>query len=252
MKAEPMAFAVPSTPRKGLVVPVLFMLVAGGILVSLGVWQLHRLTWKETLLADIATRTKAPPQPLPAPSTWSRLAPADYAYRHVELDGRFDNDDEVLVFFGAGPNDLGPGYLILTPLRLDSGGTVIVNRGFVPADLGAKSARPESEIAGEVHVTGLMRPPQTRNFFTPADEPDKGLYFTRDPNPIAAHSGLAHVAPFIVDADAKPTPGGWPKGGMTEVDLPNNHLEYALTWFGLALGLFVVFIGYLRARWMGE
>jgi surfeit locus 1 family protein len=247
-----MAYVAPSARRRSLVAPVLFVLVVGGILLSLGVWQLHRLAWKETLIAEITTRTKAPPQPLPDPSTWSRLTPADYAYRHVELDGRFDNDKEALVFYGTGPHDLGPGYLILTPLRLDSGATVIVNRGFVPVELGAKSTRAASEIEGEAHVTGLMRPPQPRNLFTPADEPDKDLYFTRDPAAIAAHFGLTQTAPFVVDADEKSMPGGWPIGGMTEVDLPNNHLDYALTWFGLAIGLVAVFVGYLRARWYGE
>jgi surfeit locus 1 family protein len=238
--------------RKSLVVPVLFMLVVGGILVSLGVWQLHRLAWKETLIAEIATRSKTPPQPLPKPSEWKSLAPADYAYRHVEFAGRYENDKEALVFYGAGPQDLGPGYLVLTPLRLDSGAIVIVNRGFVPDALKAKSARAAGEIEGEAHVIGLMRPPQTRNLFTPADEPDNNIYFTRDPAAIAAHFGLAPTAPFVVDADAMPMPGGWPKGGTTEIDIPNNHLSYALTWFGLAVGLLAVFIAYLRAHWYGE
>ncbi|HKH81650.1 MAG TPA: SURF1 family protein [Methylovirgula sp.] len=243
---------IAQSERKSLLAPVLFMLVVGTILISLGVWQLHRLAWKETLIAEIATRSKAPPQPPPGPSEWNRLAPADYAYRHVEFAGRYENDKEALVFYGAGPHDLGPGYLILTPLRLDSGAIVIVNRGFVPVELAAKSARAAGEIEGEAHVTGLMRPPQPRNLFTPADEPDKGIYFTRDPAAIAAHFGLTQTAPFVVDADDTPVPGGWPKGGMTEIDIPNNHLDYALTWFGLAVGLFAVFVGYLRARWHGE
>jgi surfeit locus 1 family protein len=237
--------------RKSLVAPVLFMLVVGAILVSLGIWQLHRLAWKETLIAEIATRSKGLPQPLPDPSEWNSLRPADYAYRHVEFAGRYENDREALVFYGAGPRDLGPGYLVLTPLRLDSGAIVIVNRGFVPDALAAKSARAAGEIEGKTHVAGLMRPPQTRNLFTPADEPDKDLYFTRDPAAIAAHFGFAQAAPFVVDAESS-APGGWPKGGMTEIDIPNNHLSYALTWFGLAVGLLAVFIAYLRAQWYGE
>jgi surfeit locus 1 family protein len=129
---------------------------------------------------------------------------------------------------------------------------VIVNRGFVPDELAAKSARAAGEIEGETHVTGLMRPPQSRNLFTPADEPDKDLYFTSDPAVIAAHFGLSRAAPFVVDADATPVPGGWPEGGTTEIDIPNNHLNYALTWFGLAVGLLAVFVAYLRGRWYGE
>jgi surfeit locus 1 family protein len=247
-----MTTIVPPMRRKSLVLPVLFVVGAEAVLISLGVWQLHRLAWKEGLIAEIAARAKAPAQPLPDPSTWPRLQPADYDYRRVEVVGHFDNDKETLVFDGAGPDDIGPGYLVLTPLRLDSGAIVIVNRGFVPAALVAKSARAEGEIAGEVHLAGLMRPPQPRNFFTPADTPEEGIYFTRDPGVIAAHFGLAQAAPFIVDADATPVPGGWPRGGMTEIDIPNDHLNYALTWFGLAAGLFCVFAAYLFQHRRGE
>ncbi len=250
MRAENLA-DIAQPGRKGLLGPVLFVLVTGGILVSLGVWQLHRLAWKETLIAEIATRTKAPPQPLPDLALWTHLAAPDYAYRHVEFSGRYENDKEALVFYGTGPHDLGPGYLILTPFKLDSGGFVVVNRGFVPADL-VKSAHAKGEIEGETRVTGLMRPPQARNPFTPADEPQKDLFFTRDPAAIASHFGLAPTAPFVVDADAKSSPGTWPIGGMTEIDVPNNHLSYALTWFGLAGGLLAVFAGFLHARWYGE
>jgi len=234
--------------RKGLFVPIAFFFVACGILVSLGAWQLHRLAWKETLIEEIATRSKAPPQPLPDPASWPQLAANDYAYRHVRLTGTFENDDEAHVFYGTGPHELGPGYLIFTPLRLRSGAIVIVNRGFVPASLAAQSTRAKGELSGEVTLAGLMRPPEERNLFTPADEPDKNLYFSRDPAPIAAHFHLSQVAPFIVDADPAPVPGGWPIGGMTQIDIPNNHLSYALTWFGLAVGLVATFAGWLRAR----
>jgi surfeit locus 1 family protein len=250
LRAENLA-DIAQPARKGLLGPVLFVLIIGGILVLLGVWQLHRLAWKETLIAEIATRSKAPPQPLPDLASWGRFAPADYAYRHVELTGRYENDKEARVFYGTGPHDLGPGYLILTPFKLDSGGFVVVNRGFVPVGL-TKAERAKGEIEGETQVVGLMRPPQTRNLFTPADEPEKDIFFTRDPAAIAAHFRLTPAAPFVVDADARPVAGGWPIGGMTEIDIPNNHLNYALTWFGLAVGMLLVFANFLRARWHGE
>lgn len=231
--------------RKGLAVPLIFFLGASAVLISLGVWQLHRMKWKEALIAEITTRAKAPPRPVPEPSTWSALAPDTYAYRHVELSGTFDNSKEAFVFYGAGPHDWGPGYLVITPFQLASGGIILVDRGFVPVSLAPKSARAQGEIAGETHITGLMRAPQSRNFFTPPDEPDKGIFFTRDPGPIAAHLGLPGAAPFIIDADDHSVPGGWPKGGMTEIDIPNNHLDYAITWFGLAGGLLAVFLSFL-------
>ncbi len=142
----------------------------------------------------------------------------------------------------------GPGYFVMTPLHLASGGTVIVNRGFVPIDHAAPTTREAGQVAGPVHVGGMMRSPEARNAFTPADNPATGQYFTRDPNVIAAHFKLSDTAPFTVDADATPIPGGYPKGGATEREIPNNHLSYALTWFGLALGLFGVFGAFAWAK----
>jgi surfeit locus 1 family protein len=240
---------MPAAARKGLVVPLLFAFAATALLVGLGVWQLHRLTWKEELIARIAARSAAAPQELPDPASWPRLKPEDYEYQHVALRGHFDNAKEVLVFDTSGPGDVGPGYLVLTPLILASGDQVIVNRGFVPAALAAKSTRPKTEIESDVTVTGLMRPPQSRNFFTPADDPAKGLYFTRDPLAIAAHSGLTHAAPFVVDEDKTAIAGGWPAGSLNGVNIPNNHFEYALTWFGIAGGLWIVVGGYLLRTW---
>ncbi len=215
-------------------------------LISLGVWQLHRLAWKEGLIAEIAARAKAPPQPLPSQSQWAQLRPEDYEYRHVELDGSLQDDKEALVFRPAGGPAREPGYLVLTPLQLGSGAFVIVNRGFVPLNMKDPATRLESQVAGPTHLTGLMRQPESRNFFTPADDPETDQYFTRDPTLIARHFGLAPVAPFSVDADAGPTPGAWPRGGATELAFPNNHLSYALTWFGLALALLGVFAVFAR------
>jgi surfeit locus 1 family protein len=235
-------------PRlKALFWPALFTLAAGAILIGLGLWQLERLHWKEALVAQIDARSTMPPLALPPEANWPRLVPEDYDYRHVEVEGTFEHDKEALVFHGPGFSRKGllsPGYLVLTPLRLASGGVVIVNRGFVPESLKDKSTRIEGEIAGPVKVTGLMRPPEPRNLFTPADDPAAGRYFTRDPALIAAAFSLTEAAPFSIDADDTPMPGGWPKGATTEIAIPNNHLSYALTWFGLAFGLFAVFIAF--------
>jgi surfeit locus 1 family protein len=233
----------PSVLRQ-LLWPFLFTLVSGAILVSLGVWQLHRLAWKEGLLAQIAARADAPPVALPAVAEWPGLVPENYDYRHVAVTGRFAYDKTVLVFVPEGPADAGPGYLLLTPLQLASGGYVIVNRGYVPAEL-SKQLRNTAQPAGEAHLLGLMRPPQHRNMFTPADRPEKGEYYTRDPAVIGAYFHLSPTAPFIIDADVTPGASGWPKGGTTQRDLPNNHMNYALTWFGLAVGLLGVFVSFV-------
>ena len=220
-----------------LIAPAIATVLMGAFLIGLGIWQLHRLAWKDGLIAEIEARTTAPPQPLPPAPQWPGLKPSDYEYRHVTAQGTFDNDKETLVFR---PTEDGPGYLVMTPLALVGGGTVIVDRGWVPDRLKARTTRAAGDPTGAVTVTGLMRGPEPRNLFTPADDPKTGQFFTRDPVTIAARDGI-EAAPFTIDADATPNPGGWPRGGTTVLEIPNNHFAYAMTWFGLALGLFGVF-----------
>ena len=230
---------------RSLLWPALMALAGIAVLVSLGVWQLQRLAWKEALIARVETRAKAPPSPLPPESIWAALRP-DYEYRHVTLRGRFDGR-EALVFRGSGPEaGEGPGYLLLAPLLLPDGSAVIINRGFVPS--ASKDPASHAPPSGEVTVTGLMREPEPRNLFTPADQPEKNLWFTRDPGAIAAHFGLSRAAPFSVDADYSGDPKALPRGGTTVIAFPNSHLGYALTWFGLALALAGVFAAWAWGR----
>ena len=225
-------------------------LIGMGLLSGLGVWQLQRLAWKETVLAQISARRDALPQALPPQKDWAKVNPDDYDYRHVIMRGVFDHARESFLFRASatGAAGEGPGYEVLTPLALDDGGTVIVNRGFAPAELKEPARRAAGQVAGEVTISGLMRRPEARNAFTPADEPDKNLWFTRDPAALAAHWGLQGVAPFSVDADTTPNPGGWPKGGATVMKIPNNHLAYALTWFALAATLAAVTAVFIANR----
>jgi surfeit locus 1 family protein len=221
-----------------------------GFLSGLGAWQLRRLAWKENLLAQIAARRDATPAPLPPRDAWPTLKPEDYDYRRVILRGTFDHARESYLFRASADGAAGgaPGYEVVTPLMLDGGGAVFVNRGFVPEEKKPPAARPEGQIAGAVEITGLMRRPESRNLFTPADEPEKNLWFTRDPAALAAHWGLAGAAPFTVDAGPAENPGGWPRGGATVLNIPNNHLSYALTWFALAATLAGVAAVYVLRR----
>jgi surfeit locus 1 family protein len=228
---------------------LLSTLIGAALLSGLGIWQLQRLHWKESVLAQISARLDAPAASLPARETWTSLDPDDYDYRHVFLRGTFDHTKESWLFRASatGAAGDGPGYEILTPFKLADGSLVIVNRGFVPAELQDPAKRKAGQVAGETVITGLMRRPEARNWFTPADEPEKNLWFTRDPAALAARWELAGVAPFSIDADATENPGGWPKGGATVLKIPNNHLSYALTWFALAATLIAV-AGVFMAR----
>ncbi|MBL8590041.1 MAG: SURF1 family protein [Methylobacteriaceae bacterium] len=208
---------------------------------------MQRLTWKEGLLARLDARAGAAPVALPPAAEWAGLMADDYAFRRVRARGVYEGAD-ALVFAGPASIDRGPaqpGYFVLTPFRLADGGVVLVNRGFAPMELAEKGGYAPPP-AGETGIVGLMRPPERRGPFTPADEPGRGRFFTQDAAAIAAARGLADAAPFAVDLDDSGP--GWPRGGVGAQRPPNNHLSYALTWFGLAAALAVFFVVWARRR----
>jgi surfeit locus 1 family protein len=228
----------------GLFLPGFLAAVGCAVLMALGFWQLERRVWKEELIARVEARTRAPAMPVPAEADWKHLSAERDEYRRVRASGRFRHEYEALVYTVVSERKgraSGPGYFVLTPLKLASGAVVIVNRGFVPEVRKHPASRREGQMEGPVTVTGLLRMPETGNWFTPANEPGRKAWYRRDPAEIAEAYGLARNAPFTIDADAKPNPGGMPQGGETRLDFPANHFGYALTWFGLAAALFGVF-----------
>lgn len=231
--------------------PGILALSAFVVLCGLGTWQLIRLAEKEAQKAHIEASLSDAPVPLPNAAEWPSLSPAVYDYRRVILTGHFEHDKEALVFGFITVGERGDtreGYFALTPFRLDDGSIVIVNRGFVPQELRDPALRRQGLVDGEITLTGLMRVPEKRGFFTPDDEPHHNLFFIMDPIAIAKAKGVANVAPFLVDADKTELPGRWPEGGHTVVVILNNHLQYAITWFALALGLAGVFFVFATNR----
>ena len=240
-----------STRRRGLLVPFIFAGTAFAILVGLGTWQVERLRWKEALIARLDARVAAVPSPVPPRTDWPRLDLADEEYRHVSARGQWE-PKEALIFRGSGKVAGGPtqpGYWVMSPLRLEGGGAVLVNRGFVGLDRKQDAARRPPE--GTVTVTGLLRAPEERNLFTPKDDPASGQWYTRDPAAIASALGIADAAMFSIDEGAHAAAPGTPAGGATVIDIPNNHLSYAVTWYGLALTLVGVFLAFLIKRRRG-
>jgi surfeit locus 1 family protein len=231
-------------PWRSLAGAAVATVVGCAILVSLGVWQLKRLAWKEALIAAVETRVGAAPVEIPTRADWARLDPAEYEYRHVRVSGVYDLGRQVLVFRAlSSPRGRwgGPGYLVMTPLELGDGAWVLVNRGFVPED---RKSEASAGPTGTVSVTGLMRATEGRTWFTPVDDPARGQWFTRDVDGIAQALKLEGHAPFSIDADAGADPNALPEGGETILEFPNSHLSYAMTWFGTALALVGVFIAY--------
>ncbi|MDR6770958.1 SURF1 family protein [Azospirillum sp. BE72] len=226
------------------------------VAIGLGTWQLERLQWKTDLVARIASQIAEPPVSLP-----SRIDdPAAWEFRPVTLSGHFLNDKELLLI--ARPHQGRVGYELLVPFqRADGAGIVLVNRGFIPMDLRDPASRPAGQVKGDVGVKGIVRLPQQPGLFQPGNGmPQPGSAWMRpDPPAMAAALSLDRVAPVVVEmlpgqtfggqnAGLTGTPAGTLAGIEPRVDLPNNHLQYALTWYGLAVTLAGIYVLSQRKR----
>jgi surfeit locus 1 family protein len=203
-----------------------------GVLVflGLGTWQLERRVWKLDLIARVDQRIHAAVVDAPAPKDWSGLNAADYEYRHVRLNGRFEGHANTLV---QAVTDLGGGYWVLTPMRTDSGFVVLVNRGFIPQERRAEFERESGGSTAPETVEGLLRVSEPGGGFLRSNDPAANRWYSRDVVAIAEARGLTDVAPYFIDARASGAES-WPRGGLTVVNFRNSHLVYALTWFALA------------------
>ena len=120
----------------------------------------------------------------------------------------------------------------------------MVDRGVVPKEKIAPATRAAGNVEGETTVTGVWRLPDGPGLFSPPPDLKQRVWYARDLKAIAAADHISLAAPELVEADATPNPGGWPKGGQTVVTFRNQHLSYAVTWFGLAAGLVGVWLAY--------
>ncbi|WP_295814633.1 SURF1 family protein [uncultured Nitratireductor sp.] len=216
-------------------------------LLALGTWQVKRLQWKEALIAQIETRINAEPVDL---TTIERAyaETGDVEYRPVQVQGAFRHAGE-RHYFATWQGQ--SGYFVHTPLRLADGRFIFVNRGFVPFDRKEAETRGEGQVVGGVRVQGLARNgiDEKPSFIVPDNDIEKNIFYWKDLNTMVHTAGLpeaARVLPFYVDADDAPNPGGLPVGGVTRIDLPNSHLQYAITWYGLAVALCGVLIVWWR------
>jgi surfeit locus 1 family protein len=237
----------------------LLSLLLFAALTALGVWQLERRVWKLNLIAQIAERTQAAPIEPPPRELWSRAGGGPFTYRRIRLTGRYLRKNSTLVH---AVTRLGGGYWLLTPLRTDAGFVVLVNRGFVPIDWRAPidgqelrapgvapNAAPDIAPTDLVEVRGLLRLSEPKGGFLHPNDAAANRWYSRDVQAIAAARGIDQVAPYFIDADANQASPEPPIGGLTVLDLPNNHLLYALTWFTLALLLAGAMIHIARQEW---
>ena len=219
--------------RRGIAALVAFDLAAillVACLAELAVWQIHRRAHKLDLMARVEARIHTAPTPAPGPERWAELSAAGGEYRRVTATGAWTADRSALV---QAVTELGGGYWVMAPLARDDGTTVLVNRGFVPADKRDPASWQPSP--GRVTVTGLLRMPEPGGAFLRSNDPAADRWFSRDVAAISASRGLSMIAPYFIDAEREPGGSGLPIGGLTVIAFSNNHLLYALTWGTLAL-----------------
>jgi len=206
---------------------LLALLFAG--FTALGCWQLQRLHWKRDLIARVDSRVHAAAVAAPVRTEWPALDAGSAEYRRVFVEGQYlpGLDTHVDALTG-----LGPGDWVLSPLRTGAGDIVLVNRGFVPAGARGRAA---PVPAGPVRIEGLLRLDEPGGRILRKNAPAQDRWFSRDTAAIAAARGLDGAAPWFIDAAFDANAPEWPRGGMTVVRFRDHHLQYALTWFALAL-----------------
>jgi surfeit locus 1 family protein len=248
---------------------------------ALGVWQVERRAWKLALIEHVEQRVHAAPVAAPGRPEWSGINRDNAEYRRVTASGRFLLDKQTLV---RAVTDLGEGFWLMAPLQTDRGFTVLVNRGFVPGSpqspgglddaaravssaastastsnapgaaniAGAASTASTASASGNVTVTGLLRLSEPKGAFLRSNAPAENRWYSRDVDAISHAQHLNGTAPYFIDAEAGtkngPESNEPPVAGLTVVHFRNSHLQYAITWFTLALMALALGIRVARTR----
>lgn len=220
-------------PAWGMSIAALVALV---LLIGLGTWQVMRLQWKSALIEEFKSRALA-----------EAIAPPEEAqeihlYQRLKLDGVWMHEGETQltgrVFEGTA------GYHVITPLELEDGRIILVNRGWVSQDYRRPETRPSTLAEGQVSVMALLRLPIQKGYFVPPNAPSQDDWFTLNIADIAEYHQLGDRLITAYTADAIRGEGAYvlPIGARVEINIPNDHLNYALTWYGIALGLIGVYV----------
>jgi surfeit locus 1 family protein len=220
--------------------PTLITVPAVLAALALGAWQVQRLQWKNELNAERQARRDAPPlRGLP-----SHYVPTEHDFRRVTVEGRFRHDLETYLAARSARGQ--PGFHVLTPLAVENT-HVLVNRGWVPPERKSAETRPAGRKESAVTVEGFLRRPPPPGLFVPDNRPQENVWFSIDLPAIARARGLDRLESFVIEASTS-APGGYPQGGITRFELPNDHLQYAITWFAMAGIGIAVYLVYHRRR----
>jgi len=231
--------------RRGMIVPSVLALLGLVVLLGLGTWQIQRKAWKEALIATLDARLEAPPITLPPPAEWGGLAPDNSEFVRVRLHAEFTGAGDALVYSGGSAlrdDAKGAGYFVFSLARLPDGAQVVVNRGFT-------AGRSYPALSGAQDIVGTLRFPEQPSWFVSAHDAAGDIWTVRDPQLMAQVKGWGAVAPFYIEQEAPVPAGGLPHPARLNVRLRNDHLQYAITWYGLAAVLVVMFtVWTIRSR----
>ncbi|MGH6769017.1 MAG: SURF1 family protein [Xanthobacteraceae bacterium] len=235
-----------AVPSRGSVLRLgLFALAGVVVLLALGAWQIERLAWKENLIATLDRRLAAPHASLPPSQEWPRLTQAEAEFRRVAVRLEFLDVPPAYVYTSGSalrPDVKAPGYFVFAPARTASGETVVVNIGYV-----AERHKTSTPRSGE--IVGYLRWPEPPNWFVTEHDASAAVWFVRDHRAMANVKGWGDgVAPFYIDQEGPVPTGGAPRPGPLNVKLRNQHFGYAMTWFGLAAALMIVFTIWAAGR----
>jgi surfeit locus 1 family protein len=222
--------------------PTAMMLPIVVFALGLSVWQMERREWKWGILNRIAENQAAAPMPF---DELIKGDPLRREYGRVRIAGTLLNDKEYYLAARSLKDDVG--IQVVTPLRTDDGTIVLFDRGFVPSEKKDPKTRAAGQPSGRVELIGIVRRSQVKRYFAPDNDPAKNFWFHVD---VPLMRKMAGGTPdpvldtFFLEADATPNPGGLPVGGQTRLDIPNDHLQYAITWFLIAMAGIGVYLAY--------
>ena len=249
--------ATDTNPRRGILGLALIVVVMIGVLTSLGVWQLQRRTQKHALIAALTERLAAAPVALPSPSQWAALTRAHDEFRRVTFTATLTQKPDAMVYSSGSAvrSDVsGPGTWAFLPALIGSGESIVVNAGFVANTMQDRAQQDRAAkplVSGApVTMSGYLRFPEKPGSLTPDFNMPKRLWFTRDTAAMAQALGWGEIAPFYIDLESPAPESGVPKPGPL-VHLKDDHLNYAITWFGLALTVLGGFVAWVMQRRRG-
>jgi cytochrome oxidase assembly protein ShyY1 len=245
--------------RRGTAGFAIFTLVMVAVCVGLGLWQLQRRLEKHALIAALDERLAAAPEALPQPSQWRALTPARDEFRRVSFTATYARLPDAMVYSSGSAvrkDASGPGTWAFLPARLPSGEIVVIDAGFVENTMQERSVEDRAVkklvTGAPVALTGYLRFPEAPGWLTPAENRDKRLWFVRDHLAIASALGWGTTAPFYVDLEQPAPENNIPRPGPLDVNLKDDHLQYAITWFALAGAVLIAFAVWVRGRRKSE